>query len=79
MGRDPRAKELAKLKHALANFEHPLDAFEAQVGYRSKATRADRPASTDPQFAFANQVVAAMKNRMTEDHAVVGMRRGDLS
>jgi hypothetical protein len=79
MGRDSRAKELANLKPAVANLEHPLDAFEAQVGYRSKATRADRPASTDPQFAFANQVVAAMKNRITEDHAMVSMRRGDLS
>lgn len=78
MGRDPRAQELANLKQALANFEHPLDAFETQVGYRSKAARADRPASTVPQFAFANQVVAAMKNRMTEDHAMVSMRRGDL-
>jgi hypothetical protein len=33
----------------------------------------------DPQIAFANEVVAAVKNRLTEDRAVVGMRRGELS
>ena len=32
IGRDPHAKELASLNQAVANFEHPLDAFEAQVG-----------------------------------------------
>jgi hypothetical protein len=79
MGRDPRAKELANLKPALANFEHPLDAFKAQIGYRSKAPQADRAASADPQFAFANQVVAAMKNRLTEDRAMASMRRDELS
>jgi hypothetical protein len=35
-------------------------------------------ASIDPQIAFANEVVAAMKNRQTEDPAVIGMRRGQL-
>ena len=79
MGRDPRAKELASLKQDLANFEHPPDAFEVQVGYRSKAPQADRPASTDSLFAFANQVVAAMKNRLTEGRAMAGMRQGELS
>ncbi len=86
MVRDPRAKELANLKEALANFEHQLDAFEARVGYPSKAPQVHCLASTDshlassdPQIAFANEVVAAMKNRLTEDRAMVGMRRGDLS
>jgi hypothetical protein len=39
MDRDPCANELANLKEALANFEHQLDAFEAQVGYPSTATK----------------------------------------
>ncbi|UPK00394.1 hypothetical protein [Bradyrhizobium sp. 170] len=86
MARDPRAKELADLKQALANFEHQLDAFEARVGYQSKApqvhgltsTDSHLP-STDPQIAFANEVVAAMKNRMTEGRAMFGMWRSELS
>jgi hypothetical protein len=36
-------------------------------------------APTDLQIAFANEVAAAMKNRQTEDRAMVGMRRGELS
>jgi len=86
MVRDPRAKELANLKEALANFEHQLDAFEARVGYPSKAAQVHCLASTDsrlapidPQIAFANEVVAAMKNRLTEDRAKAGMRQGELS
>ena len=86
MHRDPRAKELANLKEALANFEHQLDAFEARVGYRSKAPQVQCLASTDshlastnPQIAFANEVVAAMKNRLTEGRAVASMRQGELS
>jgi hypothetical protein len=86
MHRDPRAKELANLKAALANFEHQLDAFEARVGYQPKAPQVHCLASTDshlasidPQIAFANEVVAAMKNRLTEDRATIGMRRGELS
>jgi len=35
--------------------------------------------STDPQIAFANEVVAAMRKRLTENRAMVGMRRGELS
>jgi hypothetical protein len=35
--------------------------------------------STDPQIAFANEVVAAMKNRMTEGHCMVGIRGSHLS
>src|SRR5436190_11025599 len=49
----PRAKELANLKEALANFEHQLDALEARVGYQSRApqvhclrSRGRRPAET---------------------------------
>jgi len=86
MHRDPRAKELANLKEALANFEHQLDAFEARVGYQSKATQVHclaptdpRLASTDPQIVFANEVVAAMKNRLTDGRAMAGMRQGELS
>jgi hypothetical protein len=86
MHRDPRAKELANLKQALANFEHQLDAFEARVGYRSKVpqvhclTSTDpRLSSTDPQIAFANEVVAAMKNRLAEGRAMASMRQGELS
>jgi len=86
MDRDPRAKELANLKQALANFAHQLDAFEARVGCRTKTPQAHCLASadshfapTDPQIAFANEVVAAMRNRLTEDRAMAGMRRGELS
>jgi hypothetical protein len=79
MVRDPRAKELANLKEALANFEHQLDAFEARVGRQPKASQPRCLASTDPRIAFANEVVAAMKNRLTEDRAMAGMRQGELS
>jgi hypothetical protein len=86
MLRDPRAKELANLKEALANFEHQLDAFEARVGYRSKAPQVHCLASTDPhlaladpQIVLANEVVAAMKNRLTDGRAMAGMRQGELS
>ena len=86
MHRDPRAKELANLKEALANFEHQLDALEARIGYRSKAPQVHCLASTDshlastnPQIAFANEVVAAMKNRLTEGRAIASMRQGELS
>jgi hypothetical protein len=87
MHRDPRAKELSNLKEALANFDHQLDAFEARVGYPSAAPQVHCRASTEPphltstapQIAFANEVVAAMKNRMTESRALAGMRQGGLS
>ncbi|WP_108519504.1 hypothetical protein [Bradyrhizobium algeriense] len=86
MPRDPRAKELANLKEALANFEHQLDAFEARVGYRTKAPHVHCLSSTDPhlsspdpQIAFANEVVAAMKNRLAEGRAMAGMRQSELS
>ena len=77
MHRDPRAKELANLKEALTNFEHQLDLFEARIGCQPKASPA--LPSPPPQIAFANDVVAAMKNRMTEDCAMAGMRRTHLS
>jgi len=35
--------------------------------------------STDPQIAFANEVVAAMKIRMTEGRALAAMRQRELS
>jgi hypothetical protein len=86
MDRDPRAKELANLKEALGNFEHQLDAFEARVGYpptarqiRCQASTNPHLTSTDLQIAFANEVVAAMKNRMTEGRALAGVRQGELS
>jgi len=66
MDRDPRAKELANLKDAIANFEHQLDLFEARMGYKSKPSQAPEPVPRDVQIAFANDVVAAMKNRMSE-------------
>ena len=79
MDRDPRAKELANLKEALAHFEHQIDAFEAEVGYPSKAPQVRCRASTDPQIAFANEAVAAMRNRLVEGRAMAGMRQGELS
>ena len=86
MDRDPRAKELANPKEALANFEHQLDAFEARVGYPSTISHVDclssadpHLTSTDPQIAFANEVVAAMRNGLVEGRAMAGMRQGELS
>jgi hypothetical protein len=86
MDRDPRAKELANLKEALANFEHQLDAFEARVGYPSTIPRVHclsspdpHLSSPDPQIAFANEVVAAMKNRLAEGRAMARMRQDELS
>jgi hypothetical protein len=79
MHRDPRAKELANLKEALTDFEHQLDLFEARIGCQPKASPAHDLASPPPQIAFANDVVAAMKNRMTENCAMAGMRRSYLS
>jgi hypothetical protein len=86
MVRDPRAKELANLKAALANFAHQLDAFEARVGHQPKAPQVHCLASTDPhlssidpQIAFANEVVAAMKNRLAEGRAMARMRQDQLS
>jgi hypothetical protein len=57
---------------------------EARVGYQTKEVHclvrtAPPLASIDPQIAFANEVVAAMKNRLTEDRAMAGMRQGELS
>jgi hypothetical protein len=75
----PARKKPANLKEALANFEHQFDAFEARAGHPSKASPPPCLASIDPQIAFADEVVAAMKNRLTEDRAMVGMRRGVLS
>ena len=77
MDRDPRTKELADLKETLTNFEHQLDLFEARIGHQ-KETQVARPQSADLQIAFANDVVAAMKHRMTEDYATAGMRQGHL-
>lgn len=36
------------------------------------------PLLTDPQIAFANEVVAATKNRLAEGRAIAGMRYGEL-
>ncbi|KRR15225.1 hypothetical protein CQ14_28295 [Bradyrhizobium lablabi] len=71
--RDPRATELANLKEALANFGHKLDAYEARIGRKSKASQPHCPTSTDPHIAFANEVVAAMKDRTAEGHCMVGI------
>jgi hypothetical protein len=80
MHRDPRAKELASLKQALANFEHQLDACQSKAPQvRCLAPTDPRLASTDPQIVFANEVVAAMKNRLTDGRAMAGMRQGELS
>jgi hypothetical protein len=79
MDRDPRATELANLKDALANFEHQLDLFEARMGYPSKPSPAHEPVSNEAQIAFANDVVAAMKNRMSEHYRMAGLRREDFS
>lgn len=68
------AKELVSLKQVLARFEHPLDAFAAKIGYQPKEPQLPiwyRPTLTQrSQIAFANDVVAAMKNRITNDLAM---------
>jgi hypothetical protein len=79
MDRDPRAIELANLKDALANFEHQLDLFEARMGCPPKPSPAHEPVSNDARIAFANDVVAAMKNRMSEHYGMTGLRREDFS
>ena len=66
MVRDPRAKELANLKEALANFEYQLDAFAAPAEYRSKASPPPCLAPADPQIAFANEVVPACSHRAAQ-------------
>jgi len=78
MDRDSSPKNLAHLKEALTNFEHQLDLFEARTGHQPEETQAPHLESGDPQIAFANDVVAAMKNRMSEDCAAAGMRQGRL-
>lgn len=77
MDRDPRAQELANLKDALANFEHQLDLFETRMGYPSKQT-AREPVSNEARIAFANDVVAAMKNRMSEHYGMADQRQEQL-
>jgi hypothetical protein len=78
MDRDPRATELANLKDAIANFEHQLDLFDARMGYPSKPPPAHEPVTNDAQIAFANDVVAAMKNRRIEHFGMADQRQGQL-
>ena len=79
MDRDRRATELANLKDALANFERQLDLFEARMAYPSRPSPAHEPLSNGAQIAFANDVVAAMKNRMSEHYGKASLRREDFS
>lgn len=78
MDRDPRATELANLKNALASFEHQLDLFDARTGFSTKPSQAYEPVSNDAQIAFANDVVAAMKNRRIEHFGMADQRQGQL-
>ena len=78
MDRDPRATELANLKDALASFEHQLDLFDARTGFSTKPLPAHEPVSNDVQIAFANDVVAAMKNRRIEHFGMADRRQGQL-
>ena len=78
MDRDPRATELVNLKNALANFEHQLDLFEARMGFSPKPSQAHEPVSNDAQIAFANDVVAAMKNCRIEHFGMADRRQGQL-
>ena len=78
MDRDPRVTELANLKNALTSFEHQLDLFDARVGFSSKPPPAHEPVSNDAQIAFANNVVAAMKNRRIEHFGMADRRQGQL-
>ena len=84
MDRDLGAKKMAGLKEALASVEHQLDACEARAAYQPKAPQVNcwpdpHQPPTDPQIAFANKIVAAMKNRLTEDCVMVGIRPGEFS
>jgi len=53
--------------------------IEPHRSWQSDKRDSQERAPIDPQITFANEVVAAMKNRMTEDRAMVGMRQGELS
>ncbi|WP_065756270.1 hypothetical protein [Bradyrhizobium paxllaeri] len=70
---------MANLKQARAKFGHELDAYKARIGCKSKASQPHRLTSTDSHIAFANEVVAAIKNRMTETHCMVSIRGSHLS
>ena len=84
MDRDLGAKEMAGLKEALASVEHQLDACEARAAYQPKAPQVNCLARSSSaadrcSIAFANKIVAAMKNRLTEDRIMVGMPPGTFS
>jgi hypothetical protein len=51
----------------------------ATISWQSDKRDSQERAPIDPQIAFADEVVAAMKNRLTKDHAMVGMRQGERS
>jgi hypothetical protein len=56
-----------------------VTAREHAISWQSDKRESQERAPIDPQITFANEVVAAMKNRLTEDRAMVGMRQGELS
>jgi hypothetical protein len=49
------------------------------ISWQSDKRDSQERAPIDPQITFANEVVAAMKNRPTEHRAMVGRRQGELS
>ena len=85
---DNLKEALANFEHQLDLFEARVGYQpETQVGYQPKESQAPDlapadpqiasaidPQARDPQIAFASNVVAAMKNRMSEDHATAGLR-----
>lgn len=75
----PRVTELVNLKNALANFEHQLDLFDARMGYPSRPSPAHEPVSNGARIAIANDVVVAMKNRMSEHYGMASPQREDFS
>ena len=74
---------MAGLKEALASVEHQMHAKPGPHTSRRPLKLIAWPdphqPPTDAQIAFANKIVAAMKNRLTEDRIMVGMPPGKFS
>ena len=67
MDQDRRAKELDRLKRALATFALQLDAFEARL--KDGPLKADSKSEIRPRpnTSFANKIVSAMKSLPSAD------------
>lgn len=57
MSRDPRAEELSNLRFALATFALHLDAFEARLKDRQRASNTGSRKFLPDDAQFANRIV----------------------